>query len=72
MQLRVRRFGPDDWEQARVARLASVRDGFGEDSDFYREQAALEPAAWRVVLTEHVRFAAFDGEPGRHRVLAGR
>ncbi|MBN9755633.1 Acetyltransferase [Pseudonocardia sp. Ae406_Ps2] len=62
MQLRVWRFGPDDWEQARVARLASVRDGFGEDSDFYREQAALEPAAWRVVLTEHVRFAAFDGD----------
>lgn len=62
MQLQVRRFGPDDWEQARAARLASVRDGFGEDSDFYREQAAMEPAAWRVVLAEHVRFGAFDGD----------
>ena len=62
MQLQVRRFGPDDWEPARAARLASVRDGFGEDSDFYREQAAMEPAAWRAVLAEHVRFGAFDGD----------
>ncbi|WP_224386637.1 GNAT family N-acetyltransferase [Pseudonocardia sp. ICBG1293] len=60
MRLQVRRFGPDDWESARAARLASVRDGFGEDSDFYREQAALDPAAWRVVLAEHVRFGAVD------------
>lgn len=62
MQPEVRRFSPDDWEQARAARLASIRDGFGEDSDFYREQAAMEAAAWRVVLTEHVRFGAFDGD----------
>jgi ribosomal protein S18 acetylase RimI-like enzyme len=57
----VRRFGPDDWELAREVRLASLRDAFGEASEFFREQAGLAEAAWRKVLTEHVRFGAHLG-----------
>lgn len=55
----VRRFGPDDWEAARAVRLAAVRDAFGQDSQFFREQAALEEPAWRTVLAGHTRFGAF-------------
>ena len=58
----VLRCGPDDWALARAVRLASVRDSFGEDSEFFREQAGLEEAAWRRVLSEHARFAAYAGD----------
>ncbi|ANY08673.1 GNAT family N-acetyltransferase [Pseudonocardia sp. HH130630-07] len=58
----VRRLGPDDWESARAVRLASVRDAFGERSEFYREQCALAEPAWRRVLAEHARFGAFDDD----------
>lgn len=55
----VHHFGPDDWEAARTVRLAAIRDAFGEGSQFFREQAALEEAAWRTVLAGHARFGAF-------------
>lgn len=58
----MRRLGPDDWRAARAVRLASVRDAFGERSAFFREQAGLEEAAWRAVLTGHARFGAFDDD----------
>ncbi|MEV1293581.1 GNAT family N-acetyltransferase [Pseudonocardia sp. NPDC049635] len=64
MTTTVHRLGPDDWRLAREARLASVREGFGADSAFLREEAGLEEAAWRDVLARHVRFAArSDDDP---------
>ncbi|MEQ3552456.1 GNAT family N-acetyltransferase [Pseudonocardia nematodicida] len=64
MTTTVRRLGPDDWELARAVRLDSIRDGFGGDSDFLREEAALDEVAWREVLHRHARFAALSDDGG--------
>ncbi|GAA1394503.1 hypothetical protein GCM10009613_42640 [Pseudonocardia kongjuensis] len=64
MTTTVHRLCPDDWALAREVRLASVRESFGPDSDFLHEQAGLDEAAWRGVLTRHARFVAHrDGRP---------
>jgi GNAT superfamily N-acetyltransferase len=66
----VRRLRPDDWEQLRELRLASLADAPSAFTSTHDREAALGETTWRQRLDDGASFAAIDG-PGAIGLASG-